>query len=258
MYSEFMGKKCIPGVICVENMTLFVLVLLLIGVVYFYYMYFVGSVYHRVYSHINASNASNSWQSSFPTNLASSAVVLTPPTSLPIVYPNLGNNPPHAPDYLRNITSIHDDPIGDPYSPPLSYDSSIFPAARGVSSDIRSPPVVPTGANGFVPINIKTNSVETDYRQVGILTKNGHHGNMILPLMGRSLRNGRDKWQYYTMSNSAGSINTKLPISVNGRSCTGEYGCDSISNGDTVYVEGYNDTFRATIYENGLLAYLPF
>lgn len=241
-----MGKKCIPGVICVENMTLFVLVLLLIGIMYFYYVYFVGSVYHRVYSHINATNSAKSWQSSFPTNMASSAVVLNPPTAVPAVYPNLGGSVSHS------------TPINDPYSPPLTYDSSIFPTARGVSSDIRSRPIVPTGANGLVPINIRTNSVETDYKQVGILTKNGHHENTILPLMGRSLRNGRDKWQYYSMSNSAGSINTKLPISVNGRSCTGEYGCDSISNGDTVYVEGYNDTFRATIYENGLLAYLPF
>jgi hypothetical protein len=80
---------------------------------------------------------------------------------------------------------------------------------------------------------------------------------MILPLMGRNLLNGRDKWQYYTMTNGAGSINTKLPISVNGKSCTGEYGCDSISSGDIVYVEGYNDTFRATVYENALMQYLP-
>jgi hypothetical protein len=54
------------------------------------------------------------------------------------------------------------------------------------------------------------------------------------------------------------AFNAKLPISVNGRSCTGEYGCDSISNGDTVYVEGYDDTFRATIYENATLNYIPY
>jgi hypothetical protein len=80
---------------------------------------------------------------------------------------------------------------------------------------------------------------------------------MILPLMGRRVMSGRDKWQYYTMSNT-GNLNTKLPVSVNGRSCTGEYGCDSIMNGDTIYVEGYNDTFKATIYENNLFNYIPF
>ena len=79
---------------------------------------------------------------------------------------------------------------------------------------------------------------------------------MILPLMGRKHMSGRDKWQYYTISGS-GNLNTKLPISVNGKSCTGEYGCDDIFNGDIVYVEGYNDTFRVTMYENNMFQYIP-
>ncbi len=118
--------------------------------------------------------------------------------------------------------------------------------------------MLPTSRRG-IPVNISTNGSPGGYKQVGILTKNGMYGEkMILPLMGRSLNNGRDKWQYYTMSNTPGSIQTRLPISVNGRSCTSEYGCDSVSNGDTIYVEGYDETFRATIYENGLLSYIPF
>jgi hypothetical protein len=113
-------------------------------------------------------------------------------------------------------------------------------------------------------VNIRTNSANLPYRQIGILTKNVNNGRsdsepLILPLFGRNLLNGRDKWQYYTMANSGGAaFNAKLPISVNGRSCTGEYGCDSVSNGDTVYVEGYNDTFRATIYENATMSYIPY
>jgi sortase (surface protein transpeptidase) len=35
-------------------------------------------------------------------------------------------------------------------------------------------------------------------------------------------------------------------------------GCDEVYNGDTVYVEGYNETFRATIYENALYSYIPW
>jgi hypothetical protein len=53
-------------------------------------------------------------------------------------------------------------------------------------------------------------------------------------------------------------MNTKLPLSFNGKSCTGEYGCDDINNGDNVFVEGYNDTFRVTIYENSLFNYIPY
>ena len=81
---------------------------------------------------------------------------------------------------------------------------------------------------------------------------------LILPLMGRRSSNGRDKYQYYTMTNNAGNIHTKLPISVKGRSCTSDLGCDEIFNGDVVYVEGYKDTFRATIYENMLYKYIPY
>ena len=74
--------------------------------------------------------------------------------------------------------------------------------------------------------------------------------------MGRELYANRDKWQYYTMSDQNNSV--KLPVSSNGKSCTGEYGCDSLSNGDTVYLEGYNDAFKVTMYENNVMQYIPF
>jgi hypothetical protein len=68
---------------------------------------------------------------------------------------------------------------------------------------------------------------------------------------------GRDKWQYYTISNT-GFMNTKLPVYINGKNCIGEYGCDILNNGDNVYVEGYNTTFRVTIYENSQFRYIPY
>jgi hypothetical protein len=105
-------------------------------------------------------------------------------------------------------------------------------------------------------VNIETRGLGLDYSQLGILTR-GNGSDMILPLMGRRLISGLDKWQYYTISNT-GNMNTKLPISLKGRSCSGEYGCDSIMNGDMVYVEGYNDTFRVTVYETGKFSYIPY
>ena len=104
--------------------------------------------------------------------------------------------------------------------------------------------------------NIETRGLPTTYQQVGILNRTNDANDMILPLMGKRTMAGRDKWQYYTVSGS-GNLNTRLPISVNGKNCTGEYGCDEIYNGDVVYVEGYNDTFLATIYENGTFQYIP-
>jgi len=58
------------------------------------------------------------------------------------------------------------------------------------------------------------------------------------------------------MSDKMNSV--KLPISKNGRSCTNEYGCDNLSNGDTVYVEGYNDAFTVTLYDDYLPRYIPY
>ncbi len=108
------------------------------------------------------------------------------------------------------------------------------------------PPPMRTGAAAGYP---------RDYRQAGILTKQrqGNDGGepLILPLYGRRVRS--DKLQYYTMAEGG----AKLPVSRNGRSCTGEYGCDEIANGETMYVEGYGDVFKATIYESGQYSYDP-
>jgi len=79
---------------------------------------------------------------------------------------------------------------------------------------------------------------------------------MILPLMGRPLITNRDKWNYYTMTDKSAMI--KLPITSKGRSCTNEYGCDSLYNGDTVLVEGYGDAFRVTMYDNQVMRYIPY
>lgn len=128
----------------------------------------------------------------------------------------------------------------NPYAPPLKHNFFF-----GNQGDVR----------GGVPINIPTSHYDFHYRQVGILTRNGGH-ETILALFGRPLHSNRNKWQYYTMTDKNNAI--KLPVSKNGRSCTGEYGCDEIYDGDSVYVEGYNDSFNATIYDTAEPRYIPF
>ena len=106
-----------------------------------------------------------------------------------------------------------------------------------------------------LPINVPTQSFNSTYRQIGILTRiNGQE--TILPLMGRPLFSNRDKWNFYTMNDKNGMI--KLPISFKNKSCTSSQGCDNLYNGDTVFVEGYSDTFRVTIYDNNSMEYIPY
>lgn len=204
------GKKCIPGVLCIENMTLWMIVILVIVFVYLYMQ--------------NQTRELNKLrQSPTVSGIQPSVIMVAPPA--PVL------------DSLATVSS-RNDPMRNYNAPPVIDDGVLVPSS-GLG----------------VPINIRTRGYEEEYKQYGILTRT--HGDMILPLMGRRSSNSRDKYQYYTMTNSAGNINTKLPISVNGRSCTSEYGCDQISSGDMVRVEGYNDMFRATIYESSLLSYLP-
>jgi len=206
-----MGKKCIPGLFCIENMTLFLLIVIVILLIYVWYTQLVKPMRN------------------IEKDQSKIIVVNTPNTN-----------------HLASI-STRNNPMNDPYAPPLKNDGIYYPTDSG---DIRGIPLK-------VPINIETRGLNMEYQQVGILTRSHSNNDMILPLMGRRNLAGRDKWQYYTISNT-GNLNTKLPISVNGKSCTNEYGCDQVYNGDIVYVEGYKDTFIATIYENNLFRYLPY
>jgi hypothetical protein len=174
-----MGKKCIPGAICIENMTLFVLILIFGILIYMFYQ--------------------------------AQAQAKVQPTMVQ----------PTAPIFLQ---------------PPMRMQ---LPLQTGM--DTMSDPYIP-------PVRME---MRESYSQIGILTRD----ELILPLMGRQYMRGRDKWQYYTISNT-GNLNTKLPVSVEGKSCTSEYGCEQIMNGDQIYVEGYNNTFNATVYENNMFRYM--
>ena len=149
-----------------------------------------------------------------------------------------------SPLFMMSSRVANSDVLEDPYAPPLRNDS--YFGGNGANM------MMPMAAG--MPINVRTQGppINTNYRQVGLLTRiNGKE--TILPLMGRPLQKNRDKWQFYTMSDKNNSV--KLPISFKKKSCTGEYGCDNIYNGDTVYVEGYKDAFQATIYDNAVMEY---
>lgn len=157
--------------------------------------------------------------------------------------PSMQTAPPSMTPLFMMSSRANSDILEDPYAPPLRNDSYF----GGINAGGQNTMMMPMAAG--VPINIRTQGppINTNYRQVGLLTRiNGKE--TILPLMGRPLQRNRDKWQFYTMSDKNNSV--KLPISFKKKSCTGEYGCDNIYNGDTVYVEGYKDAFQATIYDN--------
>lgn len=192
----YMVKNCPPGVICIDNVNIFLFLILMLT--FFLYLY--------------------------------NTILLSRPAKT-----SSTRTPSHS--IAQRQSSYHDSVLLNPFLPPMRQNQYIQQQALGI------------------PVNIATQGEASSYKQIGILTRlNGTE--MILPLMGRTLITSRDKWQFYTMSDTNNSV--KLPVSNRGKSCTSEYGCDNIYNGDTVYVEGYNDAFKATVYENTFNRYIPY
>jgi hypothetical protein len=221
-------KKCPPGVICVENITMGFMVLFLFIVLYLMYSF----LFKQKIQITNNTNVSDKIYSKERENGGMFGY------NFYLQFPNYpyNNLPPLVPgDVLLN-----------PYVPPLRDERYFLPQLNFV------PP-------STIPINVSTNvgAVDTNYRQVGILNPtNKPNKDNILSLMGRPLFTNRDKWQYYTISNLLNNV--KLTLIVKGRSGSNEYGVDRLNNGDTVYIEGINDVYRVTIYDNDTIKYLPF
>ena len=195
-----MPRRCPPGVLCIENVTImFICIIFLIlgGAIYMY-----------------RSKGSGSGSGS-EGDAVNNTIMFMPPET----------------------RGRGDDVFYDLYKAPLRDDRCFT-------------------ARGGVPINVPTQScADAQYRQLGILTRYGGKDETILPLMGRPLFSKRDKWNFYTLNDKNNMI--KLPVKVKGKSGTSEYGVDNVYSGDIVFVEGYNDAFKVTTYDNDVVRYLP-
>ena len=202
-----MAKRCPPGVLCIENVTImFICVILLI----------VGGGIYMCRGKISPSVEPSQKEHNINNNII------------------LERNE-------AKTRGIGNDVFYDLYKEPVRDDRCV---TRGFDE------------RGSIPINVSTQGCgNATYRQVGILTRHGGKDETILPLLGRPLFPNRDKWNFYTMNDKNNMI--KLPVKVKGRSGTSEVGVDNLYNGDLVFVEGYNEAFKVTTYENDVIRYLP-
>jgi hypothetical protein len=200
-----MPKRCPPGVLCIENVTIMFIciILLIVG----------GGVYLYRTKHQALQNQAQQQAQQHR--------------------PGLGHM-----QWQPQMKGRGDDVFFDIYKPPLRDERCFM------------------NVGGNVPINVPTQGcADAPYRQVGILTRYGGKDETILPLMGRPLFKARDKWNFYTLNDKNNMI--KLPVKVKGKSGTSEYGVDNLYGGDLVFVEGYNEAFKVTTYENDVMRYLP-
>ena len=203
-------SKCPPGVICLENMTIWFLIIVIIVILYFIFNYLLnkkmGSEYVLNISGLNPQNKVDQG-----------------------LYPRPG----------YTFSNVENDVLLNPYQAPLR-DNRIFPNAV---------------FSNKMPINVPTQSYDSNYRQIGILTRIGNK-ETILPLLGRPLITNRNKWNFYTMSENNNLL--KLQVLHKGKNCMSQNGCDDLYTGDTVRIDGYNDSFKVTTYENDTLQYIPY
>jgi len=205
-----------------ENLYLFLLLILVGGI----FLYFI------IYKMTPAPSSTSVVTTTIPSSATSKYIIIPP------------SPPPQYTNIMGITTRSSTDIFNDPYVPPLKN-----------SLD------TPISTRMYIPPPIPTRGYDTSFEQVGILTATKNEGqsvanSLILPIMGRKTLNSRDKYQYYTLSNT-GMISTKLPIMKHGKSCINEYGCNELTDGDIVYVKGYNDTFRVSIYDNINFQYIP-
>ena len=217
-------KYCPPGFICVKNLTTIFAIIIVLIIAYFVYVNFKGM-------NVNVHNSPN--------------IYIQKDTEESFGYGS-GYGTGYGPNIPYN--NFPADVLMNPYVPPLRDERYLVPS-------VFTPPFF---GGGMPPFNVNTNRniINTQYRQVGLLTPmNQKSVGRILPLMGRPLNLGRDSWNYYTMSDQRNSV--KLPVVSKKKSCTNEYGCDKLYNGDMVFVKGYNQAFRVTDYDNDSIQYIP-
>ena len=237
--------KCPPNTICIDKKGLYILLIICTFVIYYIYQYF---------------NNKNDYISSLNNNLIEQQTKLNDRIEKKLleedkrvleIEKNREENK-RVLEIERNreeniiktnpgIVNQYYDRLYNPLVPPLRSpsNSSVY--------GINFPGV-------GVPINIPTRGWAPDFQQIGILSSDTYKS--ILPLFGRRMHNGGNKWWYYTMSDQNNSL--KLPIKHKNRDCQDDFGCDEVSDGDIVSVPIINSDFKVNLYNFDKPRYIPF
>ena len=178
-----MTRKCPPGVICFENITLVIFIGIALIVLYLAY-----TQYSKNDTNNKNENTYNNYKdiSEYKINMGSGmGMGMGMGGGFQDLIPRIGSG------YTRGPADV----LLNPYTPPLRDDR--YFNTIGLSTNMMGGIAGNMGGDvrGGIPINVPTRSVNAAYRQVGILTRvNGPE--TILSLMGRPLFPSQDKWQF--------------------------------------------------------------
>jgi hypothetical protein len=93
------------------------------------------------------------------------------------------------------------------------------------------------------PFNIPTQGIPESYQSMGIVkTSDGK----LLPLYGRRSISSRERYNYYTRTDTYNPI--PIPVHIKGRDCQDQVGCPELYDGDRVKLSALGETGDVTIY----------
>ena len=94
-----------------------------------------------------------------------------------------------------------------------------------------------------LPFNIATPGIPEAYQSMGIVkTSDGK----LLPLYGRRSLSSRDRYNYYTRTDTYNPI--PMPVSIKGRDCQDQVGCPELYDGDKIKLPATDQAGEVTIY----------
>ncbi len=117
-----------------------------------------------------------------------------------------------------------------------------------------------------IPINVPSRGFSSGFQQVGMLYKNqiaddgkvigNSSDTVIIPIFGRPLYPGSNKWNYYVTSDKYAMV--KMPFTFKGKKTDDQYGVDELFDGDVITLPEYNGEFVVKIYQYDKPRYIPF
>lgn len=117
-------------------------------------------------------------------------------------------------------------------------------------------PFPPRGAlvppDGGMLINVPTQGYPEAYQQMGILKDST---GKILPLFGRRVASGTDRYNYYTRTDTYNPV--QLPLRFKRKDCQDPVGCQELFDGDQVHITPTGEAATATLYRFDGPMYVP-
>ena len=111
-------------------------------------------------------------------------------------------------------------------------DSRYERAPQPLQSAWSQPEFPPRGGLTSLPINIPTQGLPDTFQSVGFIQAD----NQVLPLYGRRTAGSRDRWNYYTRTDTYNPV--PVPVQFGKRDCMSDVGCQEVMSGESVHILG--------------------